>query len=214
MALFAASAWYLYGQYTRQTLPPPAPPAPAVAPVRAEVLSESDLARFRRSARDTNADVRWASLELLYALGDPQSIPLLEKAVTDEPDPANRLRALKLLQKSAGKASVQGLVKGLRDPEKAVRLETLKALEKLGDPAAAHWVAEAAADDYEPEVKVEALRILGTFQDERRRQFEELAVRLRQQYEAAVERARRQEAGEPEPQPRKGPDAPDAEGPR
>lgn len=212
MALFAASASFLYWQYQRMAMPSPSAVAPAPPPPKAApVLGPSDLSRFRDSAHDNDPRVRWASLELLYALGDPSSVPLLEKAATGDPDPDLKLKALKLLETGAGKPTVQGLVKGLQDPDKEVRLETLRALGKLGDPAAAPWITDAASKDYEPEVKIEAMHVLGAFQDEQRAKFNALAARLREQYEAAVARAKREHQEDLEP-PKLGeaPDLPSA----
>ena len=213
MAMFAAASWYLYREYTRQAVPAPAPVVVKPAPVKAPpFLGNDELAKIRKNARGGAPNVRWASIELLYALGDPESVPLLERAVTEEADPANKLKALKMLTEAGGKASVSGIVKGLKDPDKDVRIATIQALEKLGDPAAARWIAQAADKEYEPEVKVEAFRALGSFQDKRRADFEALALRLRQQYEKAVERAKKLQEEELDENPdlREAPQLPEA----
>ena len=55
-------------------------------------------------------------------------------------------------------------------------------------------IVEAAQKDYEPEVRVAALRTLGRFQERRQKEYDALAIRLRRQYEIAVARARAQQS--------------------
>src|SRR3954454_20618524 len=97
MAMFAAASCFLYREYSRQAVPAPAPVVVAPPPVKAPpFLGADELAKIRKNARTGAPNVRWASIELLYALGDPDSVPLLERAVTEEADPANKLKALKM----------------------------------------------------------------------------------------------------------------------
>jgi len=192
MALLAASSYYLFRQYTRMALPPPAPPTqPAAPPVKPpSFLTPEELKRVRASTKHYDPGVRSTALELLYTLGDPDAITYLEQAVAKDPDPAVRLKAVQLLGSKAGGPRAHALVTALKDPEKEIRLAALKGLEEAGDAGAAPWIARAASKDYDPEVRAEALRVLGDLQDKRRRDFEQLATQLRQQYEQAVERSR------------------------
>ena len=134
-----------------------------------------------------------ASLELLYKLGDPDAVSYLEKAAAKDPDPDVRLKAVTLLGLNGGGPRQRALVAALKDPQKEIRLAALKSLEQVGDTSAAPWIAQTASQDYEPEVRAEALRVLGTLQDNKRRDFEQLAAQLRQQYEQAVERSQHQD---------------------
>ena len=200
MILLAASSWFIYRQYSVVVAPPPAPVEAVAKPVKAQpVLGAADLKRIRKSARDGDPGVRWSSLEFLYTLGDPSSLALLEKTIASDPDPEIRMKAIRLLQKGGmGGKSLPGLVRGLADFDPEVRLASLEALEQLGDPAAARWITTVAEKDFEPEVKAKALHVLGTFQDKRREEFQQLAGHLREQYESAVARAKRRQEGEEE----------------
>lgn len=193
MALLAASSFFLYVQYGKVAAPPPAPPPEVVAPPAkaAPFMSEDELQKVRRSARDPEPGVRWAALELLYTLGDAASVAAVEKAAVDDIDPEIRLKAVKLLSAKPGMASLQSLRRGVADPDKGVRLASIKAMGDLAEPAAIPALTEAAANDYEPEVRVEAMRVLGKFADARKRDFAALADKLRRDYEAAVERSQR-----------------------
>ena len=174
-------------------MPPPAPSAQRVAPLvkaRRPFLAADDIRKVRASTRHYDPGVRWTALDLLYRLGDPESVHMLEKAVASDIDPDIRMRAVKLLGGRLGPAPVHGLVRGLHDIDKDIRLASLEALGALGEPAAVPWIIDVSVKDYEPEVRAAALRTLGQFQDKRQKEFEALAARLRQQYEAAVERSR------------------------
>lgn len=193
MAVLAASSYYLYVRYLGLVVAPPAPPVKAVAPVvkpPRPFLGAEDIKKVRGSTAHYDPGVRWTALELLYRLGDPEAVKYIEKAVASDPDPELRLKAVKLLGSRLGPAPVHTLVRGLKDFDKSIRLASLDALAAIGEPAAIPWIMETATKDYEPEVRAAALRALGKFQDKRRQEFDELAVRLRQQYEAAVERYR------------------------
>jgi HEAT repeat protein len=196
VAALASSSYYLYRQYLKTIVPPPPPPLESVAkPVKAPrpFLAAEQIIKIRASAQHFDPGVRWTALELLYRLGDPQAIHLLSKAVVSDPDNDVRLKAVRLLSGSLGAAPVHTLVRGLKDFDKDIRMASLEGLAVLGDPAAIPWIMETAQKDYEPEVRAAALRTIGRFQDKRQKEFEALALRLRQQYEAAVERSRRQQ---------------------
>lgn len=192
MALLAASSFYLYRTYTRVVAPPPPIVETVAPPVKtASFLSTEEIRKVRASARSPDPGVRWTSMELLYTLGDPDSLPLLEKAVAEDPETELRLKAIKLLSSRATMASLQGLVRGLGAFDKTVRVASLQGLVDLGEPAAIPWIAETAQKDYEPEVRAEALRALSRFQDKRKEQFAALAAQLQSQYEAAVEKLKK-----------------------
>ena len=169
MALLAASSFYLYTSYTRVVAPPPSIVETAAPPVKpASFLSPEEIRKIRASAHSPDPGVRWTSLELLYTLGDPQSLPLLEKAVAEDPETELRLKAIKLLSSRSTMASLQGLVGGLGALDKTVRVASLQGLIELSEPAAIPWIAETAQKDYEPAVRSEALRALSRFQDKRK----------------------------------------------
>jgi HEAT repeat protein len=192
MILLAASSWFIYKQYSQLAAPPPAPVAAVAPPVKAlPVLGPAELRKVRVSAHNADPGVRWSSLEFLYTIGDPSSLPLLEKTVAKDPDPEVRIKALKLLQNGVGGKSLPAMIRGLGDIDTEVRLASLDALEQLGDPAASRWIAETAEKDLEPDVRAKALHVLGTFQDKRREEFQRLSAHLREQYESAVARSRK-----------------------
>lgn len=186
-ALLAMGLFYLH-QHRRHT-PPQAPPMPMQLNLpAAPVLSIEEIQRVRNSAADRDPEVRWAAIKLLFAVKDPDTLAVIDKIVSSDPDPEVRRKAVDLLNQGEDRALLPTLIKGLKDPDMGVRISSLKGLGEVGDPAALPWMTEALKD-YEPEVKVEALRALGKFQDKRKRQFQVLADKLREDYEAALRRA-------------------------
>lgn len=198
--LFVGAGTYLAVRH-RQEPPPPPPvlrPLDNLPPM--PVIDAAEFEKVQRSTRDPSPEVRWAAIQLLYALRDPSAMELLEHIMTDDPEPDLRLKAVALLRNGGSSASLPTLVKGLKDVDKTVRVASLIAIGDIGDPASAPWVTEALKD-YEPEVRVAALQTLSRFQDQKTAQFRRLAESLRKDYEAALlrkqgQRAKNKEWGE------------------
>lgn len=186
--IFAAALGFLAWDRLRPVPPPPAPPpAPLVLPA-SPVFSDEDLAMVRGSLLDGDPEVRWAAIQLLFNIRDPQLGPALEKMLSQDPDEGIRLKIIGMLKGREEVARLGALVRGLSDPEKAVRLASLDALGDIGDPSVVVWVT-AVLRDTEPEVRMRALRTLGRFQDKRKAEFSALAEKLRLDYHAALRRA-------------------------
>jgi HEAT repeat protein len=191
LVVFLAAAAYLAHEYM---LPPQAPPLPAEPPAAAEpkdpgsVFSEADAEKVRASLQDPDPAVRWAAAQLLYNVRDPQLGPLLEKMTAEDPDPDLRIKIVGMMKGREDLVRLGGLVKGLRDVDKGVRIASLNALGDIGDPSVVTWVT-ALLKDPEPDVKIAALQTLGRFQDKRKEQFRALAQKLKKDYEEALRRA-------------------------
>jgi HEAT repeat protein len=132
--------------------------------------------------------VRWAAVQLLYNIHDPQLGPLLERMIADDPDPELRIKIVGLMKGREDLVRLGGLVKGLSDVDKSVRIASLQALGDIGDPSVVTWVT-ALLKDPEPDVKIAALQTLGRFQDKRRQEFDALADKLKKDYEEALRHA-------------------------
>lgn len=189
--VFLTAAGYLAHEYLR---PAQAPPLPAEPPAAAEpkdpgsVFSEADAEKVRQSLQDPDPAVRWAAAQLLYNVRDPQLGPLLEKMIADDPDADLRIKIVGMMKGREDLARLGGLVKGLHDVDKSVRIASLSALGDIGDPSVVTWVT-ALLKDPEPDVKIAALQTLGRFQDKRKVEFRALAEKLKKDYEEALRRA-------------------------
>lgn len=167
----------------RGDLAPPPPPAAAQLPV--SVFSEGEIQKVRLSLQDADPGVRWAAIQLLFNIRDPQIGPVVERLLTEDPDAEVRLKIVALFRGQEGLARLGPLVRGLSDIDQTVRLASLQALGDIGDPSVSTWVT-ALLRDVEPDVRIEALRTLGRFQDKRKADFKALAEKLRKDYEEAV----------------------------
>jgi len=189
LVVFLGAAGYLAfdRMHPRQeAVAPAAPPAIAVEP--APVFSESEIKKVRFSLQDADPEVRWAAVQLLFNIHDPRLAQVLEHMLTQDPDPEVRMKVVTLFKGREDLARLGALVRGLSDIDKGVRIASLQALGDIGDPSVATWVT-ALLRDVEPDVRIEALRTLGRFQDKRKAEFKALADKLRTDYEAAVRRA-------------------------
>ena len=187
--VFAAASAFLVREYLR----PARPPLPDVPPVAdaprdlGPIFSEAQVDKMRQSLRDGDPAVRWAAAQLLDTIHDPKLGELLEKMLAEEPETDMRIRIVGLMKGSADAARLRGLLRGLGDVDKGVRIASLNALGDIGDPSGATWVT-ALLKDSEPEVRIAALQTLGRFQDKRRAEFEALAEKLKSDYEEALRR--------------------------
>ncbi len=170
----------------REAVAPPPPPAIMQQP--GPVFSEDEIQKVRLSLKDADSSVRWAAIQLLFNIRDPQLGPNLEKMLAEDPDPEVRMKVVGLFKGREDLSRLGALVRGLADTDPMVRTASLQALGDIGDPSVAIWVT-AVLKDSEPNVRIEALRTLGRFQDKRKVEFKVLADKLRTDYEEAVRRA-------------------------
>jgi len=187
--IFLGAGTFLVWDHLHPDRAPQAPPPPpAIAQQAGPVFSEDEIKKVRMSLQDADASVRWAAIQLLFNIRDPQLGASLEKMLTEDPDPDVRMKVVGLFKGREDLSRLGALVRGLSDYEPNVRMASLKALGDIGDPSVVIWIT-ALLKDVEPEVRIEALRTLGRFQDKRKAEFKVLADKLRTDYEDAVRRA-------------------------
>ena len=189
LVVFAAAGGFLIWDRTHPNQPAPLPPPPPAAvsdPL--PVFSEAELKKVRGSLLDGDPNVRFAAVQLLFNIRDPQMPHVLEHMLTQDPDPDVRMKVVALYKGNENLARLGALVRGLGDTDKGVRIASLQALGDIGDPSVSTWVT-ALLRDSEAEVRIEALHTLGRFQDKRKAEFGALAEKLRKDYEEAIKRA-------------------------
>lgn len=197
LLIFLGAAAYLAHEYMTPPAPPPMPAEPPAAIVMKDpgpAFSEAEVQKVRNSLTDPDPNVRFAAVQLLYNLHDPKLGPLLEKMIGEDPDPDIRIKIVGLMKGREDLIRLGGLVKGLGDFDKSVRIASLNALGDIGDPSVATWVT-ALLKDSEPEVRIAALQTLGRFQDKRKEEFRALADKLKKDYEEALRRANARQHG-------------------
>lgn len=187
--VFMGAAGFLYWDHRHPEAPPMAPPPPpAVMSQPGPVFSEDEIRKVRLSLQDADPAVRWAAIQLLFNIRDPQLGPNLERMLSEDPDPEVRMKVVGMFRGQENVSRLGALVRGLNDSDPQVRIASLQALGDIGDPSVAVWVT-ALLKDAEPSVRIEALHTLGRFQDKRKAEFKALADKLRADYEEAVRRA-------------------------
>lgn len=187
LLIFLGAASFLIWDHMRPEREAQAPP-PAVAQHPEPAFGEDAVKKVRLSLQDADSSVRWAAIQLLFNIRDPQLGPLLEKMLIEDPDPEVRMKVASLFKGRKDLSRLGALVRGLSDVDASVRTASLQALGDIGDPSVAIWVT-ALLKDAEPDVRIEALRTLGRFQDKRKADFQALADKLRIDYEEAIRRA-------------------------
>lgn len=187
--IFLGAASFLVWDHLHPEREPVAPPPPpAIVQQAGPVFSEDEIKKVRLSLQDADASVRWAAIQLLFNIRDPQLGPMLEKMLTEDPDPEVRMKVVSLFKGREDLSRLGALVRGLNDYDSSVRMASLAALGDIGDPSVVIWIT-ALLRDVDPAVRIEALRTLGRFQDKRKAEFKVLADKLRTDYEDAIRRA-------------------------
>lgn len=186
--IFLGAGAFLFWDHLHPQRPVVAPPPPPVSIQPAPVFSETEIRKVRLSLQDADPTVRWAALQLLFNIRDPQLGPSLEKMLAEDPDPEVRMKVVGMFKGQENLSRLGALVRGLNDSDPQVRIASLQALGDIGDPSVCTWVT-ALLKDAEPTVRIEALRALGRFQDKRKAEFKVLSDKLRTDYEEAVRHA-------------------------
>jgi HEAT repeat protein len=97
-------------------------------------------------------------------LGDLEAVEqrdALVRHLLEDPDPWVRRRAAETLELLGGETAVEGLVRGLSDPVKMVRLAAVRGVRKLDPDSARSDLARLLLDDPEWEIRVQAAMGLG-----------------------------------------------------
>lgn len=191
IAVLAGGIFYMYQQGTKPPPPPPEPPPrPPILDVQAPapVITAEELEKVRMSTKDSDPQVRWAAIELLYKVRAPDAYDILENALSIDTELDVRRRALELIKVSDNPAKVKDLVLATKDSEKEIRLAALLALGEHGGPSVAPNVV-ALLNDVEPDVRLQAIHALGRIQEKRYQEFKAEQDLLREEYEKAVARS-------------------------
>lgn len=188
---------YLYRTHRpvpKAALPPKPPILEETHPVPAPILGPDEIRRVHDAALDTDSNVRWAAIELMYRVHDPQVIPILQNTLKMDTDSTMRRKALNLIQQAAEKetgkksAAEKDLLVALDDSEKEIRMMALMGLGATGDIRVIPKVTEAL-NDTDPQVRLQALHTLSQLQEQRNVAFMNLNQKLKLDYEQAVKRA-------------------------
>ena len=111
--------------------------------------------------RDEDGFVRRIAAKLLGDIGDPANVPILVELMQQDVDPAVRQSSAESLGLLEGEEAIAGLVAGLKDPIKGVRLAAARAIRNIAPGAAISEMARLALEDPIWEIRVQATRALG-----------------------------------------------------
>lgn len=127
---------------------------------------------------DSEAKIRWAAVELLYRIEDPQAPQVVKERLSQEPETWVRKSIIRMLGDRKDMQSLALLEEGLKDYDKDVRLATVDTIGNFVN-AEALPVLNKAMQDYDPEVKLKAIEALDRIQETLRKQKEEQIQKLR-----------------------------------
>ena len=124
----------------------------------AEELSRSGL-------EDEDGFVRSIAAKLLGDLGSVESVELLVRQLQEDPDPRARQTSAEALTVLGGEQALVGLMQGLTDPMKEVRLAVVRGVRELGPSRATAAIARLLLEDPDWEIRVQAAGALGAAGD-------------------------------------------------
>ncbi len=149
------------------------------------VMSDVELAKIRLSTKDSDPQVRWAAIDLLYRLQDPQAFEILEQTLRIDTEVSVRRNALQIMKEIDRPEVAMDLVKSLRDTEKEIRMSALIALGEIANPETTPFIVKALVD-VDPDVRTQALHTLGRIQEKKDAQHKERQDKIRTDYENKV----------------------------
>lgn len=180
-----------YQEFKPVPPPPPPPPPPAILSEPAPVINPAEMAKILKSCEDPDPSVRWEAVILLDKMKAPEAMPIIFHMLQKDLEYTLRIKAVNLLGNRSGSDVLNALVSATKDQEPDVRLEALKALEKIGDYTVAGAIASGPIKDQEETVRLQALKTLNTLQDKRAAEIEAARVAYEAQKAAAAAEAAR-----------------------
>ncbi|MEK7389988.1 MAG: HEAT repeat domain-containing protein [Elusimicrobiota bacterium] len=170
--------------------PPPPPPPPAILIEPAPVIDPVEQAKIVKSADDPDPEVRWEAVVLLDKMKSPEAMPLMLRMLQRDMDTNLRTKIVELLGDRNPPQAMQALSGALSDQEPEVRLAAIRALEKIGDYAAAPVLSAGPIRDQEEAVRLQALKTLNALQDKKHLEIEAARKAYEAQSQGAVEQKR------------------------
>lgn len=166
--------------------PPALPPPPAILNEPAPVIDAAELQKVRRSALDTDPNVRWETVVFLDKIKSAEAMPLMQEMLQRDMDAGLRTKIIGLLSDRKGPDVLNALVGAMRDQEPDVRIAALRALEKIGDFSVAPAIANGPIRDQDERVRLQAMKTLNSLQDQRQREIDEARARYEREKAAAA----------------------------
>lgn len=191
VAVLALGMFYILrirNEEQKASQPPPPPPQriqQADTPFLA--LDEAQREKIRQAAKDSDPSVRWAAIELMYRIRDPQAFGVLRETISSDWQPAMRKKAVDLLKQAAQQDAkdrpvvIDNLLVALKDPDSQMRIAGLLALGEIGDKRAVPQITGMLSDS-DSEVRVQALHALSRLQEKKQAEYEKMAQELRDEY--------------------------------
>lgn len=193
VAVLLGGAFYLHRRFSRNAVFKDLLPPPAIDMPEPIAMNPQDIEKVRTATKDSDPQVRWAAIDLLYRLKDPQAVKIIEQTLAVDTEPSVRRNAIDILKQHDKNGVGRELLPALRDTEKDIRIAALIALGEYGRPSTVSDVSELLTDS-EPEVRIQALRTLSRIQERRVAEFVPLQEQMRQNYEQASSRSLKRKA--------------------
>lgn len=141
-------------------------------------FSAQTLKTLRMLANDSNENVRFASVELLWQLQDDMAPSYIKRMFQEETDINVKKMLIEMVSKDKSKLSLALLAEAINDYDKGIRLQ---AVEAVGDFSSkeAILVLNKAMQDYDDEVRLKAVeavnRIRKDIEAHKEQQLKDLA---------------------------------------
>ncbi|MBI5243908.1 MAG: HEAT repeat domain-containing protein [Elusimicrobia bacterium] len=185
---------YFYVKHLGKKEEAPPPPPPVIEIPEPLFLHEAEVAQILRTTKDSDPHVRWAAIELLYRMGHPEAMKLIENTIAMETNAEIRHQAINFLKSAPHKDASRQILPALGDTDIQTRSAALTALGERGDKEIAPEIVKMLSDS-EPDVRVKALQALSRLQSKRAEEYRALQDELRRNYQEALELAKQRAKG-------------------
>ncbi len=138
---------------------------PMTEKVYAISLSPETINTLRALTVDANANVRFASAELLWQLQDEQTPVIIKRMFREETEPETKMKLIDMLAKDKSKLSLALLGEALNDYDKATRVKTVEAIGTFTSREAITVLARSM-QDYDEDIRLKSLEAINKIKND------------------------------------------------
>ena len=191
LVFVAALGFVVWQRFPQPTPPPPPPPPPpAILSEPAPVITEANILKVLKAVQDPEPNGRLEAVRFLDKIQAPHTMPLMRELLRRDSEPSVRISVIEMLSNRHSPEVLEMLIVAMKDQEPAVRLASLRALDKIGDFSVAGAITDGPIRDQDEQVRLQAMKTLNNLQDKKQKAIAEARQRyeLEKQQAAAVKK--------------------------
>lgn len=128
-------------------------------------FSKETLNIMRSLTMDTNPEVRFAAIELLWQMKDKESPAMIKNMFETDIDAEVKQNLVKMLEKDKSRISLSLLASALKDYDKKTKIRAIEAIGKFANKEAIS-ILSITLTDYDEEVKIKTIKAIKSLRND------------------------------------------------